>query len=108
MILESRSLPGYVQEMSWELFEKRFVNVPVLSIFIVLTLSASGSEFDPFAVITNENEKKKWLLACGSLFPKVSIIDPTVQATLPWHQIVNGAVDAISTHYGVIRHSRRC
>ena len=72
MILESRSLPGYVQEMSWELFEKRFVNVPVLSIFIVLTLSASGSEFDPFAVITNENEKKKWLLACGSLFPKVS------------------------------------
>ena len=80
----------------WELFEKRFVNAPALPIFTVLTISASGSEFDPFAVITNEGEKKKWLLASPSLFPKVSIIDPSVQATLPWHQVANGAVDAIA------------
>lgn len=80
----------------WELYEKRFVNVPALPLFTVLTISASGSEFDPFAVLTNEGEKKKWLLACPSLFPKVSIIDPSVQASLPWSQIVNGAVDAIA------------
>lgn len=80
----------------WKLYEKRFVNVPALPLFTVLTISASGSEFDPFAVITNEGEKKKWLLACPTLFPKVSIIDPSVQASLPWHQTVNGAVDAIA------------
>ena len=80
----------------WALFEKRFVNVPALPLFTVLTISASGSEFDPFAVITNEDEEKKWLLGCRSLFPKVSIIDPSVQVTLPWNQVVNGAVDAIT------------
>jgi hypothetical protein len=49
-----------------------------------------------FAVITKEDEKKKWPLHGPALFPKLSIIDPSVQASLPWSQTVNGAIDAMS------------
>jgi len=64
--------------------------------FTVLTISATGSEMNPFAVVTNEAELKKWPLIGPALFPRVTIIDPSVQLSLPWQQTVNGAVDAIS------------
>jgi len=85
----------YVDD-AWELFEQRFTNTPALPVFTILTLSAAGSEFDAGAVITNEEEKKKWFFMNPNVAPKVSIIDPSVQAKLPWYQTVNGAVDAMS------------
>lgn len=82
----------------WDAFEgKKKPEDKSLPIFTVLTLSATASEMDPFAVITKEDEKKKWAFSAGaSSYPKVSIIDPTVQSGLPENQTVNGAVDAIA------------
>jgi len=51
---------------------------------------------DSFAVLTNEEEKKKWNIGSPLLFPKVSVIDPSVQMSLPWNQTVNGAIDAMA------------
>jgi hypothetical protein len=67
-----------------------------LPVFTVLTISATCSEMDPFAVLTNETENKKWNIEGAALYPKVSIIDPSVQVTLPWEQTVYGAIDALS------------
>ncbi len=81
----------------WDFFEGKASAKKGIPVFTVLTISATGSEMNPYAVITKENENKKWAFA-GSLdfYPKVSIIDPTVQFTLPVSQTVNGAIDAIS------------
>ena len=54
------------------------------------------SEMNRYAVITNEDQNKKWNIAGPALYPKVSIVDPSVQITLPWNQTVNGALDAMS------------
>lgn len=81
----------------WEAFEGNISLDKSLPIFSVLTLSATASEMNAFAVVTKEDEKKKWpFSAGGSSYPTVSIIDPAIQSTLPVEQTVNGAVDSIA------------
>lgn len=87
---------GYYMEGLWEAFEERLPVMKALPVFTVLTLSGTSSEVDSFAVLTNENDKKKWNIAGPALFPKATAIDPSVQMTLPWHQTVNGAIDTMS------------
>lgn len=80
----------------WDFFEGIANVAKALPLFTVLTLSATGSEMNSGAVVTNEAEGKKWSFGSPYTFPKVSILDPEVQRTLPENQTVNGAVDAIS------------
>ncbi len=87
---------GYYLEDIWDAFEKKVAIKNALPIFVILTLSATGSEMNPYAVITNEEKKLKWNISSSHLFPKVSIIDPEIQNTLPWKQTVNGAIDALA------------
>lgn len=86
----------YVEEDVWSLFEKKEPVTRALPVYGVLTLSAAGSEMNGYAVITKADENKKWPIGGPALFPQVSIVDPSVQATLPWEQTVNGAIDTIS------------
>ena len=60
----------------------------------VLTLPATGSEMNSGAVITVEATKEKLTLGGSALFPKFSIVDPTVIVSLPKRQLQNGVVDA--------------
>ncbi len=79
----------------WDAFIGKYKVERSLPIFVVLTLSATGSEMNGSAVITNEKTKQKYSFWAWSSFPKVSIIDPTVQFSLPKEQTVYGGVDAI-------------
>lgn len=93
----------------WDFFEGKLPITKALPIYAVLTLSATGSEMNKNAVITNEAEGKKW--GIGSLYthPTLSILDPSVQVTLPAIQTANGAIDAIShvfeAYYGGTTHT---
>jgi len=81
----------------WDFFEWKARPQGAIPIFTVLTLSATGSEMNPFGVITKEDENKKWAFSGGDYtFPLVSVIDPTFQFSLPKNQTANGAVDAMS------------
>ena len=80
----------------WAAFERQVEVTRALPIFVVLTMSGTGSEMNPLAVLTHEEDLKKWVLRSPALFPAASIIDPTVQQSLPWHQTVNGAIDAMT------------
>ncbi|MFA7625861.1 MAG: iron-containing alcohol dehydrogenase [Candidatus Kapaibacterium sp.] len=85
----------YVNDV-WNLFEKTEHASKALPLFTVLTLSATGSEMNSYGVLTNAEEKKKWSFGSRYTYPLVSIIDPTVQMSLPWRQTVNGGVDSMS------------
>ena len=81
----------------WDLFEGKSLFTDSLPIFTILTISATGSEMNPFAVVTKEDEKKKWPFSAGEAsFPKVTVIEPEIQFTLPSAQTANGAIDAIA------------
>lgn len=80
----------------WDLFAKKFPVKEGLPIYTILTLSATGSEMNGNAVITNEETKQKWDISSKALYPEVSYIAPELQFSLPRSQTINGAVDAIS------------
>jgi len=60
----------------------------------VLTLPATGSEMNSGAVITINETQEKLSFGGSALFPKFSICDPAVIASLPKRQLQNGVIDA--------------
>ena len=62
----------------------------------VLTLPATGSEMNSGAVVTIEATQEKLTMGGSALFPKFSICDPAVIASLPKRQIENGIIDAFT------------
>jgi alcohol dehydrogenase YqhD (iron-dependent ADH family) len=80
----------------WDAFVGKYKVEKSLPIFVVLTISATGSEMNGGAVITNEETKQKFSFWTNTSYPKVSILDPSVQFSLPPIQTLNGAADAIS------------
>ncbi len=87
---------GYFYDNIWDAYTGDLIVEKALPIYTVLTMSGTCSEMDAFSVLTNEDEKKKWAFGNRHTFPKVSIVDPEVQYSLPWEQTVNGGIDAMS------------
>ena len=86
----------YYEGNPWDFYERKVVPERALPIYGVLTISATGSEMNSGGVITNEEEKKKWGWGSKYTYPRLSIIDPSVQSSLPVNQTINGAVDTLS------------
>lgn len=59
----------------------------------VLTLPATGSEMNMFAVISRNSSTEKLSFGHPLVFPKFSVLDPVVTYSLPINQIANGVVD---------------
>ncbi|MBN1989859.1 MAG: iron-containing alcohol dehydrogenase [Bacteroidales bacterium] len=79
----------------WEILAKRGAVIEnVVPIGSVLTLAATGSEMNSGGVISKLETKEKLAFGSPLLFPKFSILDPTVTYSLPVTQIANGVVDA--------------
>ncbi|WP_123104237.1 iron-containing alcohol dehydrogenase [Acidithiobacillus sulfuriphilus] len=62
----------------------------------VLTLPATGSEMNAFAVVTRESTHEKLPFSSPLVYPRFSVLDPTTTFTLPARQIANGVVDAFT------------
>ena len=62
----------------------------------ILTIPATGSEMDRSAVVTNWATGEKNGYNSDLIYPKFSILDPTLTYTLPKSQMVNGIVDILS------------
>jgi alcohol dehydrogenase YqhD (iron-dependent ADH family) len=81
----------------WDLFENSAAELKrALPIFGVLTASATATEVNSIAVVSNPEKKLKMSFTSAFLFPRVSIIDPSVQTSLPEEQTVNGGIDIIA------------
>ncbi len=80
----------------WDLVLDRSLVTRALPIFTVLTISATGSEMNPGAVISNEETKEKLEINHPLLYPTLSVCDPSYQFTLPARQTAAGTVDILS------------
>ena len=80
----------------WDLVIDRSKVKKALPIAVVLTISATGSEMNSGAVITNEITQEKLEINTPLLYPRISICDPTYLYTLPEKQTAAGAVDTLS------------
>ena len=87
---------GYYLNDAWNAFTRRGKVSRALPLYTVLTLSATGSEMNGNAVITNTDSYQKWGMYSPHIYPRLSIIDPSLQRTLPFRQTASGAFDAMA------------
>ena len=80
----------------WDLFEDKSKISKALPIYGVLTASASSSEVNNIAVVSNPEKGLKISINSPVIYPKISVIDPSFQVTLPEKQTVYGGVDIIA------------
>lgn len=80
----------------WDLVIDSSLIVDALPIYSVLTLSATGSEMDKFAVISDLSKNEKWGTGAEALKPKMSILDPEYTYSVPPKQTSAGTADMIS------------
>lgn len=80
----------------WDLFTGQGYIEDAMPIFTVLTISASSSEMNPCAVLTNDHTREKYAISSAALFPDISFIDPQCQFTVPKDYVAYSSVDAIS------------
>jgi len=65
-----------------------------LPIIAIPTTAGTGTEADPFAVISNPETKEKIGIGFELLFPKVSLVDPQLMLTVPKDQTAYTGMDA--------------
>lgn len=78
----------------WEMVASRHGTLKALPLVDILTLSATGSEFDGGGVITNLKINQK--LGNSYTYPAVSICDPTYTFSVSKYQTAAGSADIIS------------
>lgn len=84
------------EEDAWELVIHQDKIKDALPIVDILTLSATGSEMDPFAVISNMKENMKIGVTSELFKPKASIMDPSYTCSVPKNQTAAGTADIMS------------
>ena len=83
----------YQGEDPWDILEKGVPVAEAVPIGDVITLPATGSEMNGFAVISRKETTEKLAFASPAVFPQFSIIDPSVTFSLPLRQVANGIAD---------------
>lgn len=79
----------------WAILTKQASGVKTaLPIGAVLTLPATGSEANCFAVISRRALQEKLAFGHPTVFPRFSVLDPETTYSLPPRQIANGIGDA--------------
>ncbi|MFA5322454.1 MAG: iron-containing alcohol dehydrogenase [Smithella sp.] len=86
----------HVNHDVWELFTFQKPVTGALPVLTVVTVSASASEMNAGAVVTNEESRQKYCIASPFIQPKVSILDPTVLFSLSPGYSAYSAVDVIT------------
>lgn len=80
----------------WDFVEDSERMGKVLPIVAVPTMAATGSEMDPYAVITNEELKIKRDMENEAFYPVYSILDPEYTYTVSAHQTAAGTADILA------------
>lgn len=75
---------------------KRLPVTKALPLVTILTLAATGSEMDMFAVISNPDTQEKIGLGAKPLVPKASFLDPTLTYSVSKYQTACGSADMMS------------
>ncbi len=81
---------------TWDLITGKAETTGALPIVDIITMAATGSEYDSGGVISRKETNDKIPYQSMHLFPKVSFIDPTYTFSVPKHQMVSGVADAMN------------
>ncbi|GAB6909252.1 Iron-containing alcohol dehydrogenase [Desulfosarcina cetonica] len=80
----------------WDFFVGKAEVKEALPVFSIMTLAATGSEMNPYGVVTNSETQQKYAIGAPLLFPKVSVINPDLMASVTPEYLAYSAVDIFS------------
>lgn len=80
----------------WDLFAGKGELSSALPLFAILTMAATGSEMNPYAVVTNEETHEKLSIGNDYTRPVVSVLSPALMAGVSRDYLVYSAADIIS------------
>jgi NADP-dependent alcohol dehydrogenase len=80
----------------WDILAKGARVEDAIPLGAVLTLPATGSEMNAFAVVSRRATHEKLAFSTPKVYPKFSIVDPETTFSLPPRQVANGVVDAFA------------
>lgn len=80
----------------WDVVTMKALTTKAVPIVDIITLAATGSEYDSGAVISRTETNDKLAYFSKHVFPEVSFIDPTYTFTLPAKQTLAGVADCIN------------
>ena len=80
----------------WDVITMKVPTLKAIPIVYIITLAATGSEYDRGGVISRTDTNDKLAYFSDLVFPAVSFIDPTYTFTLPVRQTLAGVSDCIN------------
>jgi len=78
----------------WDILEKHAPVSAAVPLGAILTLPATGSESNSFAVISRTEKGQKLAFSSPFGYPRFAVLDPQTTFSLPPRQVANGIVDA--------------
>ncbi len=80
----------------WKFVTREAKPEKAIPVITILTLAATGTEMNPFAVIQNEEEGKKASIGNPLIYPKHSFLDPQNTMSVPKDYTAYGIADLIA------------
>ncbi|MCR8659073.1 iron-containing alcohol dehydrogenase [Paenibacillus endoradicis] len=80
----------------WDFFTNKARIESAIPLGTILTLAATGTEMNGSMVISHWESKLKRGSGSPHVYPRFSILDPTLTYTVPQHQTVYGSIDIMS------------
>jgi len=85
-----------VEHPAWDFITLKAKPVKALPLICILTLAATGTEMNPFAVISNPEKKFKDGYGSPLMYPAHSFLDPQLTVTVPRNYTAYGIADLIA------------
>lgn len=85
-----------VEHSAWDFIDGDRKPASGLPLIAILTLAATGTEMNPFAVVQNDAVKKKIGYGNPLMFPRHSFLDPSYTLSVPANYTAYGIVDLIA------------
>lgn len=80
----------------WDFFLGKATIEKALPVYAIMTLAATGSEMNGFAVVTNDAAAQKYHIHSTLIYPRLSILNPELTKSVPNDYLAYSAVDIIA------------
>jgi alcohol dehydrogenase YqhD (iron-dependent ADH family) len=85
-----------VEHTAWDFYTRRAIPKTAIPLVAILTLAATGTEMNPFAVLQNVATGQKDGYGHPLCYPKHSFLDPALTLTVPRDYTAYGVADLIA------------
>ncbi len=89
------SLTAKANHSSWDFISDTRKPSASLPLLCVLTMAATGSEMNPYAVIQNDKTRQKIGYGHPLMYPRYSFLDPSYTLSVPYNYTSYGITDVI-------------